>query len=616
MPPRLPPLLRRAGLLALAPLALLLPLLSPVQRLDLALLDLETRLLRAVAPRPAPALDPVLIGIDEATYRALPEPFALWHGHLGRLLEGLAEAGSGPVGLDIVFPDRSFDGFLPGQDRLLLRGLLAQRRAGGVVLGITVDERGTPRPIHPPFLSAAGPEGRAFVLWRLDEDRVVRRVQPHLEAGRPDTRVLVAALLQAMGRTPQAGLIDYTVGPAWTYLPLHTVLDRLDAGDTDWLRAQVAGRPVLVGTVLPFEDRRLQPVALAAWEPHVRDVPGVLIHAQALRAQLAGRVPQEAPAAVPLVLSLLLLGLWYAARRPWTGAAAFAVTASAVLAAATAGLAAGFAVPVAAPLLAAGLAVAGRATLESVVAVAEKNRLRSLFSGYVSPDVLRDLLTGRADAATTGRRHEVCLLFSDIRGFTTLSEGLEPEAVVTLLNRYFEEMVQAIHGQGGTVDKFIGDGLMAFFGAPQALDNPAASAFAAAKDMLARLTRLNAALTAEGQPPLHIGIGLHLGAAVIGNIGPAERHEYTAIGDAVNTCSRVEGLTKTLGCALLVTDRTAQAIGPGADLVSLGEVPVKGRAPVRVHGWAPALADSAPPSASASPAPAQSTPTGAPTCPV
>jgi len=201
---------------------------------------------------------------------------------------------------------------------------------------------------------------------------------------------------------------------------------------------------------------------------------------------------------------------------------------------------------------------------------------------------MRDLLAGRADAGTAGRRREVCLLFSDIRGFTTRSEKLPPEAVVALLNRYFEEMVAAIHSHGGTVDKFIGDGLMAFFGAPQALADPAAAVFAAGREMLDRLDRLNHALVAEGDEPLAIGIGLHLGPAVIGNVGPAERHEYTAIGDAVNTCSRVEGLTKTLGCPLLVTDAVAAALPADSGLRPLGEVPIKGRAPVRVLGWAPA----------------------------
>jgi class 3 adenylate cyclase/CHASE2 domain-containing sensor protein len=605
MSPALLGRLRLLGVLVLIPLALLLSRVPVVARLDLALFDLQSQILRQIAPRPAPAPDPVLIGIDEATYRALPEPFALWHRHFGRLFGGLAAAGAGPVGLDVVLPDRSFDFLLPGQDRALLSGLLRLRQGGGVIAGITVDDSGRPRAVHPPLLAAAGPRGRAFVLWRLDADRVVRRYAPLLDPADPDSRVLVTAMMETMGRTPRPGLIDYTVGPAWTYTPLHLVLSRIAAGDDAWMTDHFAGRPVILGTVLPFEDRRLQPVALAAWEPEVRNVPGVLIHGQALRAQLAGRVIAEGPPWLPPLLALAALAVWFAARRPWVGVTVLGGVTGVALAGSTALLHGGIALPVAGTVVASGLAVGGRSILESLAAVAEKNRLRRLFSGYVSPAVLRDLLAGRADAGTAGHRREVCLLFSDIRDFTTRSEKLPPEDVVALLNRYFDDMVQAIHGNGGTVDKFIGDGLMAFFGAPQSLPDPCANAYAAARDMLVRLARLNARLTEEGIAPLHIGIGLHVGPAVIGNVGPPERHEYTAIGDVVNTCSRVEGLTKSLGCALLVTEQVAAALGPAADLVQLGETPVKGRAPVMVHGWRggmatpPRDAPSAPPPPSA-----------------
>ncbi len=577
--------LRRFGVLLLIPVALLFAFLPPVERLDLAVFDAQSRLLRALAPRPAPRPDPVLIGIDEATYRALPEPFALWHDHIAALLEGLVAAGAGPIGFDIVLPDRSFDALLPGRDRALMAALLKARRGGPIILGITVDDSGRPRPVHPPLLAATGPKGHAFVLWRLDRDRVVRRFTPLLTPGDPDSRVLVGAMLEAMGRAPRPGLIDYTVGPAWTYLPLHEVLDHVRSGDGGWLRERFDGRPVFLGTVLPFEDRRLQPVDLAAWEPDVRNVPGVLIHAQALRAQIAGSVPRPLPGWATPLMALAALLLWRFGSRSGVGVMVLLGTTAGLLVLSTGLLYEGVVLAIAAPLLTAATTLAARSVVESLAAVAEKRRLRSLFSGYVSPDVLHDLLAGKADAGTAGRRREVCLLFSDIRGFTTRSEKLAPEAVVTLLNRYFEEMVAAIHSHGGTVDKFIGDGLMAFFGAPQALDNPAAAAFAAGREMLERLDRLNDALRAEGDQPIAIGIGLHLGPAVIGNVGPAERHEYTAIGDAVNTCSRVEGLTKSLGCPLLVTDTVAAALPDDPGLRPLGEVPIKGRAPVRVLGW-------------------------------
>ena len=145
------------------------------------------------------------------------------------------------------------------------------------------------------------------------------------------------------------------------------------------------------------------------------------------------------------------------------------------------------------------------------------------------------------------------MLFADIRGFTARSETIAPEATVRLLNRYFTEVTESIHGAGGTLDKFIGDGVMAFFGAPQSIANPCAPACAAARDMLARVVRLNGELAAQGEAPIAIGVGLHAGDAVVGNMGSAARHNYTAIGDAVNVASRLEGLTKDVGYPLVVS---------------------------------------------------------------
>ena len=195
MPAALIDTLRRFGGFILIPVALLIAFLPPIERLDLTIFDGQSRFLRAIAPKPAPETDPVLIGINEATYRAIPEPFALWHDHLATLLNGLVAAGAGPIGFDIVLPDRSFDDLLPGRDRALMAALLKARRGGPIILGITVDDSGTPRPVHPPLLAAAGPEGHAFVLWRLDADRVVRHFTPRLTPDDPRSRVLVAAMV-------------------------------------------------------------------------------------------------------------------------------------------------------------------------------------------------------------------------------------------------------------------------------------------------------------------------------------------------------------------------------------------------------------------------------------
>jgi class 3 adenylate cyclase len=214
----------------------------------------------------------------------------------------------------------------------------------------------------------------------------------------------------------------------------------------------------------------------------------------------------------------------------------------------------GLHLPTAGILLSAMLALSARTIAETVKQLLVKRRMRNVFSGYVSPQIMAKILGGNLDAGLTSQNRKICLLFSDIRGFTTLGEGMEPEKVIALLNRYFEEMTTAVHDNQGTIDKFMADGIMAFFGAPADLGNPVSAAMTTAKEMLARLRTLNRSLQAEGGAALAIGIGLHLGEAVVGHVGSRTRREYTAIGDAVKLTARFEGLTKELGYPLLCTD--------------------------------------------------------------
>jgi class 3 adenylate cyclase len=197
---------------------------------------------------------------------------------------------------------------------------------------------------------------------------------------------------------------------------------------------------------------------------------------------------------------------------------------------------------------------------------------------------MKDILAGDLDAGSKGRKLEVCVLFSDIRSFTTLSEKLDSEVVVDLLNRYFARMTEVVHRHGGTVDKFIGDGMMAFFGAPNVLVCPEKNALEAAIEMLIQLGELNQELIAEGREPIAIGVGIHSGEATIGYIGSPDRHEYTAIGDTVNTAARLEGLCKDVGHSIVCSESVVKALGNPSILVNLGVKPLKGRASVLVYG--------------------------------
>jgi len=219
----------------------------------------------------------------------------------------------------------------------------------------------------------------------------------------------------------------------------------------------------------------------------------------------------------------------------------------------------------------------------------EKQLLRSAFAGHVSPQVMRAILRGSLQPEADGQRSRVTILFADIRGFTARSEKSTPEALIELLNRYYGEMSAAIHAHGGAIDKFIGDGLMATFGMPQPLAAPERSALEAAQDMLVRLARLNTELRQRGEEPLHIGIGVHVGEVLAGYVGTRKRRDFTVIGDPVNTASRLEALSKTLGYPVICSQEVAQAVGHAGGLVDLGQQAVKGRADVHVWGWNPPL---------------------------
>ncbi|MBI1733069.1 MAG: adenylate/guanylate cyclase domain-containing protein, partial [Gammaproteobacteria bacterium] len=489
---------------------------------DNRLLDIQFRYLRATHPRPV-SPDVVIVGIDEATIAAFREPLGLWHPHLAQFFVALTRAQPAVVGLDVVLPDRSFDFLLPGHDRLLLGALLELKKAVPVVLAQTMDESGNVRPLFAPIVALVGPDALGLAVVRLDADGVQRRFETSVGTGPNFAPTLVTGISQRLGLHAKEGLIDYSLGDAFTFVPLTQVIRWLEAGDEESLVDLMRGKPVLLGSVLPFEDRHVVPVALAAWEPGNLRVPGVLVHAQALRSMLSGGPITPIPSAVSWLLCLAMTLLWWAGRRAVLGASLWVFIAAALAAGSTALLYHGTYIAVAGLIVIGIGSLLARLGVESWFAFRERRRLRNSFGPYVSPSVLIEILSGRLRPEMGGVRQKVCVLFSDIRGFTTRSEKEAPEQIVALLNRYFEEMAQAVHAHNGTLDKFIGDGLMAFFGVPGKSSNPARDALAAGQDMLRRLKDLNLRLAADGIPEVEIGIGLHLGEAVVGHVGSSQR---------------------------------------------------------------------------------------------
>jgi len=471
-----------------------LALTTWVEPLDRKLLDVQFRFLRAEAPRQVKN-DVVIVGIDDETTRLLREPLTLWHPHIGKFLEAVAKSGVAAVGLDIVLPDRSYDAIVPGYDRQLLAGMLIARRTTPLVLALTVDPSGATRRIHSAFVAAAGPDATGYALLPVDADGVVRRFDERIEFGGSTVPTLAGQMARRLGRdVVPHGLIDYAAGSAFNYVPLHAVLAWHDAGDTRKLEDAFGGKAVLLGGVFRFEDRLATPVNLLAWDAQAVNAPGVVLHAQALRNLLNDGLIAPVPGWVVPALCLLMAMGWWVGGRFAFGAAVALGGSAAILIASTSLLGRGAYLPPAAILLTLLAAVGARALYEASLQLRERRRLRRAFGAYVSPRILQDILKSDPPPGLGGERYWLCVLFADIRGFTERSERAAPEATIRLLNRYFSEATACIHGAGGTLDKFMGDGVMAFFGAPQRLANPCLPAMSTAREMLERLPRLNAEL--------------------------------------------------------------------------------------------------------------------------
>jgi adenylate cyclase len=222
----------------------------------------------------------------------------------------------------------------------------------------------------------------------------------------------------------------------------------------------------------------------------------------------------------------------------------------------------------------------------------EKRQVKQIFSRFVSRDVFDQLIADPSRARLGGERREMTVLFSDIRGFTTFSEKGRAEDVVAQLNEYFTRMVAVLFRHHATVDKFVGDMVMALFGAPLGDPDHADHAVSAALDMLAELETLNARWAAEGRPTLDIGVGVNTGEMIAGNIGSDTIMSYTVIGDAVNLGSRLESLNKQYATHIIISDQTRIRLKGRYDMESLGNVVVKGKTePVAIYQVKPAGPD-------------------------
>jgi adenylate cyclase len=565
--------------MAVGALAGLLALSGALEFLELKSLDLR---FRVRGPQP-PASPIVIVAIDEDSFDELdltwPFPRALH----GRLLDLVSQARPAAIGLDILFAEPSLLG--PDDDRALADAIA---RAGNVVLGaaftITEGDLGQREDLNPPLPEIrAGAAAFGFVNLTTDRDAFVR--SGALRRLHQD-RVYESFTVRLHGVATRAGLeakplpasaasgINFR-GPAGTYpiVPYYRVL----RGEAD--PEVFRNRVVLVGATTPIlHDEFPTPFA-----GHTR-MPGVEIQANLLETLLQGRsIYRPAP---PLAVAL---------------AAAGAVGATLIAAAmrATPALLVLVATVTLYTLVAYGAFVGADLWLDVVhgtvgaalgygvtviAALIREQREKRRLSRFFSPDVVRAILATRREDALTGRRRRITVLFSDIRGFTTLSERLAPEEVVALLRGYLTAATAIVFRHGGSVDKYIGDAIMALYGAPFDQPDHAARAVRTALELQQCVETLSAQWAARGGGSLRNGVGIHTGDAVVGAIGSEQRLEFTAIGDTVNVASRLEGLTKDFGTPIIISQTTYQEVGGHFQARPLGSVRVKGRdVPVDIY---------------------------------
>jgi len=540
---------------------------------------------------------------DQTRLEHRDEPLVFWSPHFARAVQVLRQAGVRVIGLDYLF-SVSAESWLKRlnlpeseQSRTFDMPFRQQLAAGQVVLAASLAVNGQGKgqvllPLQDFWLSLPGKlEDVGLVNFYNDPDGVIRRFVPVLSAEDGEVWATFSQLLAeraaAGGVAPASAAVKPLgfIGPPGT-IPRLSFRRLLQPGaDRDPEIKALKGKVVIVAwETMGFQDIHMTPYARGFWGFPSRMMSGAEVHGNIVETLLTGRYPRNVPTWFRMIWQLMVLAggtfLFFRLSPRW-GLLAQALLCLWLAAMAYLFFRQSWILPVA--TLQAGLAVCylGVLGLRLVGEERERARLRHLFGRYVSDEVVEKLVASQKPPDLGGEALPITVLFADIRNFTAISEALSAHEVVDMLNSYFTRACQPILAKGGMVDKFIGDAVMAVFGSPVQHPDHARRAVDAAL-ALAEVARGFQAWMAErfqgrGLPEFNIGIGLHTGEAVVGNIGSPQRLEFTSIGDTVNTASRLEGLTKKLGWTIVASSDTIRAAGKEVVTGGRQEVQVKGR---------------------------------------
>ena len=555
----------------------------------------------------------VFVSVDDATLLAYrDDPLVFWAPYWGRALEVLHKAGAKAVGLDFIYlvsaeswlrklnlPDsrisREYDS--------AFRAALAQGKAI-LITHLVEGADGNLDLLKPPddqlLLLPGGIQDLGIANLHPDSDKHVRGFYPVMipdpkfpgvafnmqlalraagaDAGASEWNLGGHTLARELKRYP----ISYS-GPSGT-IPRLSLLELLqpDALERPAVKA-VAGKVAIIGlNNAGNSDVHFTPYSRGAGADQM---PGAEIHANAIETILSGTYPKSLPFAAELVYVALIAALaaWLFLR---LGVGAGAGAALLLVVAATVPAYVAFqqnwVLPVLEPQAAVAASFLMTLGLRLTGEERERARIRDMFGRYMSEAAVTKLLSEDRRPDLGGETLPMTVLFSDIRGFTSFSEKLSAQEVVEMLNAYFTRVCEPILEQGGSVDKYIGDAVMAEFGAPLPYPDHARRALKAALGMAREAEAfkdwMRNRFPDRGLAEFGVGVGLHTGEAVIGSIGTPKRKEFTAIGDTVNAASRLEGVTKDMKCVIAASQATLDAAGPGVRTGKRETVHVKGRA--------------------------------------
>ncbi len=515
----------------------------------------------------------VVLGIDEATLSRFPYRSPVQRDFLARVLNTLAGAGMRAVGIDMLFDQRT----IPADDAALREALLSLQVP--VIVGKADARAGLSEKqleFQQDYLQGIS---TGLVNLLKDSDGVVRHIYPGHEQDGIWHDSFPLALARALGvSVPSTSVkLVYRGGgkgePAFRRYPAHVVASGILP--PQW----VADRVVLIGADLPQEDRHRTPLRLRPGsEP---TMPGVLIHAHALAQLMEGmRFPDVTPwVAATWLAGFVLLGALLA----WVDWSLWIKISLVIAVLANLGVAGCLLFQAGGPMIPLFLPGLGFAASFTVLSVyvgrrikASERYIRRAFGQYLSPDVISRLVADPEKLALGGEKRKMSFLFSDIAGFTTLSESLSPERLVALLQDYLDNMVDIALRHHGTIDKFIGDAVVVIFGAPSDQPDHAERAVRCAIEMDIFAQEFRLARERDGIQFGVTRIGVHTGVATVGNLGGQRRFDYTAIGDTVNTAARLESVNKHLGTRVCISAVAASDCN-GLGLRPVGTLVLKGK---------------------------------------